>query len=110
TDKKEMYLISQYRYTLKSNSLEAVAGFIDEGETPLQAAKRELKEETGMTASSWEEIGKLEIAGSVVRGQTYLFLARDLEIGEAEPEEDEDITLLKMPIKEAVTKVFGGEI
>lgn len=110
TDKKEIYLISQYRYMLKETVLEAVAGFIDEGESPLQAAKRELHEETGIQATSWEEIGKFEMSGSVVRGQTYMFLARDLELKTPEPEEDEEITLVKMPLKEAVEKVFRGEI
>lgn len=110
TNTHEIYLLKQYRYMLKTTLLEAVAGFIDEGETPFQAAKRELKEETGIIASSWEEIGKLEMAGSVFQAQSHLFLARDLELGKAEPEEDEEITLVKMPFTDAVAKVYSGEI
>ena len=105
-----VYLIKQYRYLLEMFTLETVAGFIDEGESALQAAKRELKEETGIKAGSWEEITKLEIAASVFKSQVHIFLARELEMGEAEPEEDEEIELVKMSLKEAVQKIFQGEI
>src|SRR5260221_2059827 len=110
TDAHEVYLIHQYRYLLKATILEAVAGFINEGETPMQAAKRELKEETGIRAMSWGEIGRLGLSASVFKGETHIFLARDLELGIPEPEEDEDIELVKLPLEKAVEKIFTGEI
>lgn len=109
-DKNEIYLISQYRRLLEKTTLEAVAGFIDEGETPLEAAKRELKEEVGLQASNWNELKVVNMAGSVTKGEAHLFLARGLTIGEPEPEDDEDITAVLVPFEKAVEKVLKGEI
>ena len=110
TGNNEIYLISQFRRLLERKTIEAVAGFIDEGETPLDAAKRELKEEIGITASNWEELKVLNTAASVTKGEAHLFLARGLEIGNPEPEDDEDITPVLVPFEEAVEKVLKGEI
>ncbi len=110
TDSYEIYLVSQYRYLLGKTSLEAVAGFIDKGETSLAAAKRELKEETGILANQWEELARIEMAASVFKGTAHLFLAKGLEIETARPEEGENITLVKMPLKRAVEKAMNGEI
>lgn len=110
TDLYEIYLISQYRYLLGRTVTESVAGFIDENETSIHAAKRELKEETGISAMQLEEIGRLELSASAFRASSHLFLAKGLEFGESEQEEGEDITLVKMSLKEAVKKVIDGEI
>lgn len=110
TENNEIYLISQYRRLLERTTLEAVAGFIDEGETPLEAAKRELKEEIGVTASDWKDLRVLNTAASVTKGEAHLFLARGLEIGTPEPEDDEDITPVLVPFEKAVEKVLTGEI
>lgn len=110
TDDGYVYLVKQYRYLFEKWMLEGVAGFVDEGESPLNAAKRELKEETGIVAGSWEEIAKLDLAASVIKAGVHVYLARDLEFGQAEPEEDEEIELVKMPLKEAIEKIFQGEI
>lgn len=106
----DIYLISQYRYLLGKETLEAVAGFIDEDETALKAARRELKEEAGIEASQLEEIARLNLSSSVFIIMSHLFLAKGLEVGRAMPEEEEDIKLIKMSIKEAVKKVMSGEI
>lgn len=110
TDNNEIYLISQYRRLLEKTTLEAVAGFIDEGETPLIAAKRELKEEVGLTATDWRELAVVNTAGSVTKGEAHLFLARGLKIGNPEPEDDEDITPVLIPFEKAVEKAINGEI
>ena len=109
-DKYDLYLISQYRYMFKKRILEAVAGHVDENETSLAAGKRELKEEVGMSAFHWEEIARIETAASVIKSTSHLFLARDLGQGNAEPEQGEDITLVKLSLNEAVAKVMSGEI
>lgn len=110
TEKYEIYLVSQYRYTLKRVTLEAMAGFIENGEKPFEAAKRELKEETGITASQWELMTNIAMAGSVFKAQSHLFLARDLVIGSQQQEEDEEIEVVKMSLDEAVQKVMLGEM
>ena len=110
TDRYELYLISQYRYMFKRRILEAVAGHVDKSETSLVAAKRELKEEIGMSAYQWEEIARIEKSASVIKETSHIFLARDLEVGEPKPDVGEDIILVKLPLKEAVAKVVSGEI
>ena len=110
TEDGYVYLIKQYRYLFGEILLEAVAGFVDKDESPLHAAKRELKEETGISAGSWEEVAKLDMAASVIKAQVHLYLCRDLELGTPEPEEDEDIEVVKMSLKDAIDKVLQGEI
>lgn len=110
TDNNEIYLISQYRRLLGRTTLEAVAGFIDEGETPLEAAKRELKEEIGITAGNWKELKVVNTGASVTKGRAYLFLARGLIIGNPQPEDDEEITPVLIPFEKAVEKAINGEI
>lgn len=110
TDTNDLYLISEYRQMFKKRILEAVAGHIDENETSLAAAKRELKEEIGMSAFQWEEIARIQKSASVIKETSHLFLARDLELGKPEPEEGEDITLVTLSLKEAAAKVMNGEI
>ncbi|RJQ36085.1 NUDIX hydrolase [Candidatus Microgenomates bacterium] len=110
TEKYEVYFISEYRYLHKRNVLGAVAGFVEEKESTLSAAKRELKEEAGIEASQFEEIGRVELAASVFKAQCHIFLAKGLETGLQNLEEDERITVVKIPLQEAVKKVMNGEI
>ena len=106
----EVYLISQYRYLYGTTRIEAVAGTIDKEEKPLATAKRELLEEAGITAKKWQEIGQIYLAGSYIKAHVSIFLARELTIGKANLEDDETITLITMPLDEAVQKVLTGEI
>lgn len=106
----ELYLSSQYRYLHDEKILEAVAGYIDKGESPLLAAKRELKEEAGLIGSHWEELARLKMASSVIKSTTYLFLVKDLEETESEPDEGEYIKIIRVSLKDAVSKVLSGEI
>ncbi|OGH30832.1 MAG: hypothetical protein A3J69_02355 [Candidatus Levybacteria bacterium RIFCSPHIGHO2_02_FULL_42_12] len=105
-----VYLIRQYRYLLERTILEAVAGHVDKGEKPISSAERELFEETGIKAAQWEHMGMIEGSASVVRSVAHLFLARELKFGEPHPEEDEDISLVKIPLREAIEKVISLEI
>lgn len=107
-----VYLVSQYRYAQEKQTLEAVAGFIDEGETPLAAAARELQEETGLTAKKITPLlpNPLDIAGSIIRSQFHLFLATGLQEGEPNFQEEEDITLVRIPLAEAIEKIETGAI
>ncbi len=110
TDNYEVYLVSEYRLLYEKRVLGAVAGFIDTGETSLQAAKRELSEEAGITANHWEEILRTELAGSIVKATIHIFLATGLEIGQHNREISEDIELVRMPLDEAVQRVLDGQI
>ncbi len=110
TDLYDIYLVSQYRYLFRKVTLESMAGFINTNESPLQAAKRELEEETGLVASHWEELQRVELAASVFKASIYIFLAKDLEQRKQRPDESEDITVVKLPLSLAVEKVISGEI
>lgn len=110
TPKGEIYLIKQYRYLFGEYMLGIVSGFIEDNETPLQAAKRELKEEAGIEASQWEQIAKLTVMRSVVKHYVNMFIAKDLEISHPELQDEEDIELVKMSLEEAVKRVMSGEI
>jgi 8-oxo-dGTP pyrophosphatase MutT (NUDIX family) len=106
----EIYLIDQYRYQHKKRLIEAVAGIIEDHEDPIDTAKKELKEEAGLIAKDWKEIGKTVNAGSFLIWNQYIYLARDLKQEKQLLEAGEDIKILKMSLEEAVKKVINGEI
>lgn len=105
-----VYLISQYRDFFSKRILEAVAGHCDEGENALEAAKRELIEETGISGKEWIEIAKVEKSASVIRSTSTIFMVKNLGFGNPIPEDGEDIKVVKLHIGEAVKKVLAGEI
>lgn len=110
TDQYEIYLVSQYRYMLGKTVLETPSGYIEKRETTIAAAKRELKEETGISAQQLEELARINLASSVFRSKVHLFLAKGLELGETNLDEDEQIAIVKMPLDQAVERVMVGEI
>lgn len=109
-DNQELYLLDQYRHLTNKRAISTVAGFIDEGETALDAAKRELKEEAGLTARKWTELGVFNAASSFMTDSATYFLAEDLIESEQELQDEEDIKIIKLPIKDAVNKSMQKEI
>lgn len=110
TDLYELYMIKQYRYLHKKFILESIAGMVEEGELPIKTAKKELKEEAGIVAKDLRIFRSLEIGASMYKATQHFILAKDLTITEAEPEETEEISLVKLPLHKAVEKVLSGEI
>lgn len=104
------YLVGQYRYTLNKFCWEIPEGGCPLGEEPLEAAKRELKEETGIKALHWSEVLKTHLSNSVTDEFGIIYLAKELTFGEAMPEETEDIIVKKLPLEEAYNMVIQGEI
>ncbi|RAV97778.1 NUDIX domain-containing protein [Pseudochryseolinea flava] len=105
------WLVGQFRYTLSEWSWEIPEGGGPFEEEPLACAKRELKEETGLTAKRWTQIARVHLSNSVSDEEGFLFLAQDLEHGEVEFEETEaDMKVMKLPLKDAVAMVDRGEI
>ena len=110
TKENEVYLTKEYRYAQDATTYELPSGAMDKGETPLEAAKRELKEETGLTAKKWTDLGVIEPLTVVLKSPNYIFLAEDLEEGEAEDEERDLIELERVPFEKALEMVSKGEI
>jgi len=104
------WLVGQYRYTLDAYSWEIPEGGCPVGEEALAAAQRELKEETGLVANEWKEILTLHTSNSVSDEKAIIYVARDLELGVAEPEDTEALELRKLPFAEVVEMVLRGEI
>jgi ADP-ribose pyrophosphatase len=103
-------LEKQYRHAAGRFLLELPAGRIDEGENALNAAKRELLEETGYSARSWKRVLHFWASPGFVAEAMSIYLARNLKAGAAQPEDDEVIKLKLIPIKKAVSMVLKGTI
>lgn len=105
------WLVGQYRYTLDDYSWEIPEGGGPLKEDILEAAQRELKEETGLTAESWEIIMKMHTSNSVTDEEAFIFLAKNLTQGNSELDESEsDLKVLKLPFEDALEMVMNGEI
>jgi ADP-ribose pyrophosphatase len=100
----------QYRHAASDYLWELPAGRIDPGEKELQAARRELLEETGYTAGKWRPILKFYASPGFVAETMAVFMATDLRAGEAQPEEDEVIYKRMVPLPTAVRMVVSGTI
>ena len=104
------WLVGQFRYTLGRYSWEIPEGGCPLGTEPLASAKRELKEETGLAASNWQQVLDLHMSNSVTDEAGMVFLAQGLSMGEASPEETEDLQVVKVSLKEALDMIHRGEI
>lgn len=105
------WLVGQYRYTLNEYSWEIPEGGGAMDTEPLDAAKRELKEETGLTANKWTLLMRIHTSNSVTDEEGFVFLAEDLIQGEDDREETEaDLVVKKLSLKEAVSMVMDGKI
>jgi 8-oxo-dGTP pyrophosphatase MutT (NUDIX family) len=104
------WLVGQYRYPLNEYSWEIPMGGGPVELDTLESAKRELREETGLLAHRWTNIARLHTSNSVTDEEGFIFLAEDLEQGEVEPEETEDLRLWKLPLTQAVQMVMDNQI
>lgn len=105
-----IYLVGQFRYPLNEYSWEIPEGGGPLDESPMEAAKRELKEETGLFAAKWTELGRIHTSNSATNEEGFLFMAEDLTQAEQETEETEEIQVKKVPLAEAVEMVMRSEI
>ena len=103
------YLVGQYRYTINSYSWELPEGGCL-NESPLAAAKRELKEETGLIAEKWTFLGEQYLSNSVTDEKSMMYLAENLSLQAAEPESTEVLQIKKIPVQEAIQMALNGEI
>lgn len=104
------WLVGQYRFPLKAYSWEIPEGGGPLDADPLDSAKRELMEETGLTATEWTEIQRMHLSNSVSDELAIIYLAKGLSQGIASPEETEQLVIRKLPFEEAYDMVLTGKI
>lgn len=105
------WLVGQYRYATNSFEWEIPEGGAPDGESTLACAKRELLEETGLVASTWQLISAdLQLSNSVTDELGYTYLARDLSQSEATPEDTEQLHVRRLPLEQAFEMAIQGQI
>lgn len=103
-------LVGQYRYTLDEYSWEIPEGGGGIDEDPLDAARRELLEETGYRAGHWRPLLRATLSNSVTDERAFLFVATDLTPGEAQPDPTEELAVRWIPFADAVAMALDGRI
>ncbi|HEY1338435.1 MAG TPA: NUDIX hydrolase [Bryobacteraceae bacterium] len=109
-EKKRVLLVRQYRLPAEKDLWELPAGKLDPGEKPLQAAKRELAEETGYKARKWEKLASFWVSPGYVQEKMTIFLATDLKAGDATPMDDERIEPRWFTRREMSDMIRDGKI
>jgi 8-oxo-dGTP pyrophosphatase MutT (NUDIX family) len=109
-EEDHIYLVGQYRYPLDLYSWEIPEGGCPEGEEPLRAAQRELREETGLEARHWRRLGEAYLSNSVADEYAVWFLATGLVPGEQRPEGTEALAMRRLPLREVLDMALSGQI
>lgn len=111
TDDGKVIVENQYRYARGRVFLEIPAGKLDSAdEIPLEAAKRELREETGAVAEKFTYLGKITPSPAVLSEVIHLYLAEGLKFGERDLDEDEFLDVTEIPLEELHRMVLAGKI
>ncbi len=105
-----IYLVGQYRYPLERYSWEIPEGGCPEGEDPLDAARRELEEETGLRAANWEKMGEAYLSNSVSDEHAVWYLATELTEGKHNPDGTEQLEVRRVSFEQALEMALTGEI
>jgi len=101
-------LVRQLREAARKELLELPAGTLEEGEQPLDSARRELEEETGLTGGAWRELAAFYTTPGFCRERMHLFAAEGVESGPASPEADEQLELIRWRVQDVAARL--GEI
>jgi 8-oxo-dGTP pyrophosphatase MutT (NUDIX family) len=103
-------LTRQFRYMYGQESIEVISGAVDEGERPLEAARRETLEEAGIVAEASRELGEVRFDTSKMAAPVHLFLAQGLTMAEPKPDSTGQIEILRISLDEALELAMEGTI
>ncbi len=109
-ENQNIWMVKQYRKAVEEILMEIPAGTLEKGEDPLECAKRELAEETGLKAQKWESILSYYSAPGFVTEKLHLFLATGFTEGDKHTDQDEFLYTVKLPLAEAYEAIFSGDI
>jgi 8-oxo-dGTP pyrophosphatase MutT (NUDIX family) len=109
-DNGEVTLVGQHRMPLADYSWELPEGGGPIGVDPLESARRELREETGLVAADWRQVLRFQLSNSVTDERGFGFIATDLGVAEVEPDETEAIQIARVPFREALDLAVQGEM
>lgn len=110
TDDMELIFVRQFRYPYMEEVLELPAGKLEKGENPLEAGKRELREEGGVIAGQYINLGEFYPTPGYTNEIIYLYGARDLVEAEQDLDDDEFLNVERIPLSKAVDMVLNNEI
>jgi ADP-ribose pyrophosphatase len=110
TDDGDVILVRQYRHPVRDWTLEVPAGSVDDGESALEAAERELAEEVGGSAREWRQLTTFYSSSAHLSLRSYVFLATGVVLGQASPELDEHVTVVGVPAAELFADARAGRI
>lgn len=105
-----LLLVGQHRYTLDRYSWEIPEGGVPPGEDPVEGARRELREETGVDATEWYELARFDLSNSLTDETGFLYLATGLSHGAADPDPTEALEVRWVPFAEALAMTIDGRI
>lgn len=110
TKEGKVIMVRQFRYAFGEPLLEIPAGKLEKGEDHRAAGLRELKEETGAVCGRFDYLGVCYPSVAYLTEKIHMYLARDLEFGETDPDDDEFIDVIEVPLEDAVKMVMDGSI
>ncbi|HRH38055.1 MAG TPA: NUDIX hydrolase [Flavobacteriales bacterium] len=104
------WIVGQYRYPIKAYSWEIPEGGGKRDVPPLESAKRELREEVGITATHWMELLQMDLSNSASDETAIIYVAQGLSFHEPEPDHNEELAMRKLPFSELYRMVLHGEV
>ena len=106
----DIVMVRQFRYPVGETLVEAPAGSVEDGELPEQSAQRELQEEIGYRAESLERLGSFWMSPGYCTELMHAFVARGLSPSTLDPDDDENIEVVRRPLSEARALIERGEV
>ena len=108
TGDRELVLVRQYRHPVRDWTLEVPAGSVEDGESALQAAKRELREEVGGRASHWRHLTRFYSSSAHLSLRSDVFLATGVDLAAPDPDEEENLATVLLPLEAALARARAG--